>query len=237
MKKQPARDAFATHTAFWPLRVLLGRMRLTAGVAAGLILGWLLPGDWPGVTRLLIAVNGGTLLFFALVAVMIARASETSMRARAEQEDEGRFLILLLATLAAAVSFGAIVSEMGIVKQSTGMARGLHLALVFLTIACAWTFVHLVFALHYAHEFYDRIDAAGPDEARQHGGLKIPGTDQPGYDDFLYFSFIIGVAGQTADIAITTRAMRRVSLAHSIIAFVFNATVLALAINIAASLL
>ncbi len=65
----------------------------------------------------------------------------------------------------------------------------------------------------------------------------FPGTATPDYFDFLYFSYIIGVASQTADVEITAKEMRRVSLAHSILAFFFNSAVLALTINIAAGLI
>ena len=74
-------------------------------------------------------------------------------------------------------------------------------------------------------------------EPKDAGGLHFPGTDHPDYLDFVYFSFIIGVASQTADVEITSREMRRVSLAHSILSFFFNSAVLALTINIAAGLI
>ncbi|MEO7008621.1 MAG: DUF1345 domain-containing protein, partial [Caldimonas sp.] len=56
------------------------------------------------------------------------------------------------------------------------------------------------------------------------------------YADFLYFSFTIAVAAQTADVSVSTRRMRRLTLTQSILAFVFNTTILAFSINIAASL-
>jgi len=71
----------------------------------------------------------------------------------------------------------------------------------------------------------------------QPGGLDFPGEASPGYADFLYFAFVIGTSGQTADVAIASRSMRRVGLVHCVLAFMFNTTVLALTINIAASLL
>jgi uncharacterized membrane protein len=64
-----------------------------------------------------------------------------------------------------------------------------------------------------------------------------PGTQNPDYYDFLYFSYVIGVACQTADVDITSSPMRRTALVHCVLAFFFNSAVLALTINIAAGLI
>jgi len=73
-----------------------------------------------------------------------------------------------------------------------------------------------------------------------HGsGLQFPGADEafkPDFVDFLYFSFTIAVASQTADINVSSPAMRRLVLIQSVLSFAFNAAVLALTINIAASM-
>ena len=47
---------------------------------------------------------------------------------------------------------------------------------------------------------------------------------------------MIGVAAQTADISFTSKALRRVGTIHSVVAFSFNTVVLAMSINVAASL-
>jgi uncharacterized membrane protein len=86
-----------------------------------------------------------------------------------------------------------------------------------------------VFALTYASLFY-----------RSHGsGLRFPDDEpqfKPNYVDFLYFSFTIAVAAQTSDVSVTTVAMRRMVLLQTLLAFAFNATILAFSINMAASL-
>ncbi|MFX8664596.1 DUF1345 domain-containing protein, partial [Acinetobacter baumannii] len=85
----------------------------------------------------------------------------------------------------------------------------------------------LIFALHYAHEYY-----AEGDDGAVGAGLAFPGKGDPDYWDFLHFSLVIGVASQTADIAFTTKALRRIGSVHSLIAFAFNTVVLALTINL-----
>lgn len=59
---------------------------------------------------------------------------------------------------------------------------------------------------------------------------------KPLYSDFLYLSFTIAVASQTADAAVLTRQMRRLVGLHSVLSFLFNTAILALTINIAASM-
>jgi uncharacterized membrane protein len=53
---------------------------------------------------------------------------------------------------------------------------------------------------------------------------------------FFYFSAIIGTSGQTADVAFVSRSMRRIGSVHCILAYMFNTVVLALLINIGASM-
>ena len=99
------------------------------------------------------------------------------------------------------------------------------------TVILSWTFTHTVFALHYANIYYR------PDELGSPGGLAFPGERAPDYRDFLYYAFVIGCAAQTGDIDTISHAMRRVTLFHGIVAFVFNTAILALSINVGASLL
>ncbi|MBS0385382.1 MAG: DUF1345 domain-containing protein, partial [Proteobacteria bacterium] len=72
-------------------------------------------------------------------------------------------------------------------------------------------------------------------EAR--GGLIFPGDLDPNFWDFLHFGLVIGVANQTADVQISSKAIRNIVTVHGIIAFVFNTVILALAINFAASMI
>ncbi len=223
-------------------RLLLGRPRLIASVALAVAAFLLEPSAMSDrSTRMLVAWNVGTGLDIALNMLAVARATPSTIRRRASLTDEGRFAILILVVLAALATMGAIFVQLHVAKDMQGLAKGLHLGLAGLTIVSAWVFIHLTFALHYAHEYFDETTALPGEtprgEARTwRGGLAIPGTDEPDYWDFLYFSFIIGVASQTADVAITSKRIRRTSLAHSIVAFFFNSAILALTINIAAGL-
>ena len=220
-----------------PLRVVRSHPRLFAGMAISLLVGVVLPDSFRLATRLLIAWNTGTWFYFIATGIMIARATPQSVRRRARMSDEGSFFILVLTSLAAIAAIAAIVAHLAIVKDLSGTIKGLHIGLAAATIVSAWFFIHLTYALHYAHEYFDEYFAEPDRPAAERGGLAFPGTEHPDYYDFLYFSYVIGVACQTADVIISSRAMRRVALVHCILAFFFNSAVLALTINIAAGLI
>ena len=212
------------------------RPRLVASVVVAILVFLLEPASWHRATRLLIAWNVGTILDVAFNLFLMARATTKTIRDRAAQTDDGKWAILALTSIAALAALGAIFAQLAVTKDMHGLSKALHLGLAGLTIVSAWVFIHMSFTLHYAHEFFDETKSQEGEKPKLRGGLSFPETDEPDYWDFLYFSFIIGVASQTADVAITSKAMRRTSLAHSILSFFFNSAILALTINIAAGL-
>ena len=123
----------------------------------------------------------------------------------------------------------AIVSQLG--APTGGTARDpMHLVLATITIVLSWAFIHTIFALHYAHEFY------GERGAKQISGLQFPGDEKPDYWDFIYFSFVIGMTSQVSDVAVTARLIRRTVAAHGVVCRSSStSTLLALTVNIAAS--
>lgn len=228
------------HTAFrWPrsVRIIRGHIRLATGLAASLLAGFLLPDEIPVPTKALIAWNVGTWTYFALSARLVLNATPQSLRLNAKATDEGKVLILVLTCLAAAASVGAIGAQLGIAQSLGGVEKALHVGLAAATIVSAWLLIHLVFAFHYAHEYYDEFETRPGKPAALRGGLVFPETQSPDYYDFLYFSYIIGTSAQTADVAISSRIMRRTVLIHSVLAFFFNSAVLALTINLVAGLI
>lgn len=223
----------ARHRRNLLVRQLRVRPRFFLSIALGGLVYALLPASLASreTTRLLLAWNAGTLLYLLLAAVMILRATPAGMQARALREDEGRFAVLGGVILATLACLAAIVLELVGVQQAESALRAARLGLSALTIASSWAFIHLMFALHYAHDYY-RDRAAGGS-----GGLQFPDEGQPDYLDFLYFAAVIGTSGQTADVSFTSRPMRRIGLLHCVLAYAFNTTLLALTINIASGLL
>jgi uncharacterized membrane protein len=214
------------------LRFALARPRLLSCFILGVTTAWLLPEALAmySITKIIIGWNVGACLYLLLAARMMFWSSHERMRARAMQQDEGRVLVLTFVVTAALMCIGAIVAELAVVKELKGTLRYTHIALAALTIATSWAFTQVMFALHYAHDFY-ATEASG-----EHGGLAFPGGHAPDYGDFLYFSVVIGTSGQTADVSFTSRKMRRTGALHCVLAFFFNTTLVALTINIASGL-
>ena len=220
------------------VRNILARPRLLLCLLVAALAFVLEPSSFRLSTRLLIGWNLGTWLYIVLVLIMMLQSTHYSIKQLAALGDESRFIVLTLACLASLTSLAAILAELSVAKDATGLLKAMHLGLAGLTIVSAWTFIHLIFAQHYAHEYFIERDAdndpATPPESQ--GGLHFPGSEAPHFSDFLYFSYVIGVACQTADVETTSRTMRRVALFHCILSFFFNTTILALTINLAASL-
>ena len=209
----------------WPVRVVRGRPRLFTSIAVFLVVAGVLAAatDWRTATRLLVACDLSLVLYLSLAAHLMASSEIAHIRERAAREDEGQVAILVLTVAAALASLAAIFAQLG-VHDGRGAP---HIALATVTILLAWAFIHTMFALHYAHEFYD--EEVG-------GGLAFPGgATEPDYWDFVYFSFVIGMTSQVSDVGITSQVIRRTATAHGVVSFVFNAALLALTVNIAAS--
>jgi uncharacterized membrane protein len=214
------------------LHVFQVRPRLLIVLLLGVLAGMLLPTGLVSqpVTRWLVAWNFGTGLYIVLAALMMIRSSRGHMRHRAQLQDDGKYAILFLTVVAAIASLVAIAFELAVVKDLHGWTKGAHVALAGLTVVDSWGFIQIMFTLHYAHDYY---------LAACHGskpGLAFPDDPDPDYGDFFYFAAVIGTSGQTADVAFVTKPMRRIGSLHCILAYLFNTTVLALLINIGASL-
>ena len=117
------------------------------------------------------------------------------------------------------------------VIKSSQAGTLLGLLITGVTVVLSWSFTHILFTLHYANVYYR------PHEHGTPGGLDFPGERPPDYRDFLYYAFVIGCATQTGDVNTTSREMRLITLAHGVVAFAFNTAILALMINVSASLL
>lgn len=214
------------------IRVLKARSRLVTSVAFAIFLGIFIPKDWipQGITRSILSWDVGAMIYLLFTFRMMFGFRQEKIEARAKAQDEGRILILILVIVSAIVTLGAIIHELALTKDLQGAQRYPHIALAISTILISWFFTHIMFAQHYAHDYY-LAESEG-----EKGGLDFPGTDKPDYLDFFYFACIIGTSGQTADVAFVSATMRRTGLVHCVLAFFFNTTLLALTINIASGL-
>lgn len=213
--------------------VILGHRRTFAAALLGVAAYYLLPDHISLRARGIIAWDIGATAMLALCAQLFAGASPDSMQANAAAQEDGEWTLFWLVVAAASVSFAAIVSEFGSMKNAAPALREAKVALVAGTLALSWLLTHTVFALRYAHEFYSRADgAAAFDE-----GLQFPSEPCPDYWDFFYFSAILGMTFQVSDVQITSRKLRRLATVHGMLGFVFNTVIVALTVNLASGLL
>jgi uncharacterized membrane protein len=211
------------------LRLARLRPRLLGSALLAMIVYWFLPDTWVVNTRLLAAWDVGVLSYLVAVTGLFLGTAPNGIRERASLEDDGAVAVLIVTLCAAIASLAAIAIGLHGIHDAGPHQEVMHLSTAGVTILCSWFFVHTVYAVHYAHEFYG--------DHGERRGLEFPHESEPDYGDFLYFSFTIGAASQTSDVTILSRRMRRLVLAHTILAFLFNTTILALAINVGAGLI
>jgi len=212
------------------VRILVARRRLMASVAAGLMLLVVLPTSYRPVTRYILAWDLTAAIYVGVALWMIARSTVETCHARAVLYDESDWMIMTLVVASSAASFAAIFAELAAIR-SAHAPLVIGLAVTGATVMLSWAFTHVIFTMHYANLYYRPREEGAP------GGLEFPGRRPPDYRDFLYYSFAIGCATQTSDVSTISPAMRRTTLIHSVISFAFNTAILALMINVGASLL
>ena len=225
-------------TSIW--RSIRIRPRLYLGTLAGLLMMLALPHSLSTAMRATLAWNVGGLAYLLSTFRLMQGSRIETIRARATRQDDGRVAILAIILLAIAASFGAIASLINEAKAASEQLKLAYLALAALTIFVSWTVTQIAFTLHYAHEYYAPLETGnkpGNKSGDISAGLIFPADTAPDFWDFFYFATSIGATSQTSDVAIKSKALRRLVTIHAVVSFFFNTTVLALTINLAASLI
>ena len=180
-------------------------------------------------TRLLIAWNVGAWAFLFMILHMVMDPRREA-RVFSRPEDENQWVLVTLGIVASLAAMGAIVWELGPVKTLAGWEKTGHLALVGATVVSAWTFLQVMFGLHYAGVYFQRHKGG------IQGGLDFPGCPQPDWMEFFYQAFTIGCTFASSDVNVSSKRMRRIVVIQGVACFFFNAIILALTINVAANL-
>ncbi len=209
-------------------KIAVRHTRLWLGTIAGALIFIFSPGEWSLLARVLTAWNGGVLLFLGLAYAWMTGLDAKRIHARYQEGDPTAPVILLVVTIAALASLVAIVALLATVRHVASTQRILHVALATATVVDSWVLVATMFTLHYANMFYRAVDDPP---------LRFPQTTRPVFWDFIYFSFTIAAACQTSDVATTDVSIRRVVTAQTLVAFLFNVSILGFAVNVSAGLL
>ncbi len=224
-------DGKRTKSPIWTVRVARAHWRLATGMVVGALTFALLLlafGKANGVAWLLLSWDAGAVFYLVATAIMMGRSSSSEIHLHSEAHDEGAFALLMITVSAAVASLAAIFVELAILDAATP-GYALYVVLSIATVVLSWMLIHTIFALHYAYEFY------GDDDCVK--GLKFPDDDDPDYWDFVYFSFVIGMTFQVSDVAVSNKILRRMVVAHGALSFFFTTAIVALTVNIAASII
>lgn len=203
--------------------------RFAVAILVGLA-AWMLPIKGLPQTRLLGCWDTGVFVFVVMAWTTITRFDARSTRAHAKAMDVSGFVIFLAALAAALASLGAIVSLAMDAKEAAAGTRSAHVAVSLLALLLSWMLIHTLFTFRYARRYY------GPPVGPDPGGMKFPGSAEPDYRDFSYYSFVVGMTSQVSDVQVTSHSMRRLTLVHGVLSFFFNLVALALCVNIVAGL-
>ncbi|MBB1642686.1 MULTISPECIES: DUF1345 domain-containing protein [Sphingobacterium] len=172
----------------------------------------------------------GTSLFLAWTTILSSHPKQ--VRVEAHVQDSNRTLVFLFMMAACFASLFAIVI---LLRKNAGKPDTdglLDITIPLFCVAAAWWLVHTVFTLRYAHFYYCNVDHETNTKITAPGGLSFPGKAQPGYMDFVYFSFVVGMTFQVSDVAITSPRIRQLAWMHGVLSFAFNTIIVALTINI-----
>jgi uncharacterized membrane protein len=201
-------------------------VRLVAGVAAGVAAGAITPGRFGVSLKLIAGWDAAAIMMAALAWSLIARAAPARTRSWAASTDPGRLVIGGFIILASAFSLLATGFALRGARTCPADGRDLFLGLGVVAVAAAWGLTHTMYTLRYAHLYYR-------DGIEREGGLAFPGNGHPAYLDFAYYAFTVGMCFQVSDVTVTTPRLRRETLLHALLSFLYNTVILGVALNFA----
>jgi uncharacterized membrane protein len=206
-------------------RVVRHRPHFSTAAALFLLLLATMLGAGLGLSRgMLYAFDASALIFLASIVWMFGRCPVAVIRQRVASQDAGRWGVLWSSVAVSAVAVVSLGIELRASQSGGGVAT---IVLAAASLVLSWCFLNTIFGLHYAHEYYR------PSKDKE-TALAFPGDGEPDYWDFMYFAFVLGMTFQVSDVAIQRRSVRRVALAHGIVAFFFDVFILALSVNVVA---
>ncbi len=218
----------------WLLHVLSHawhtRLRFIFSLLVAIVTFVLLIQKYTIFTSFIVSWNAFAWVYLLFLMQKILFKKNKDIRTITREEDESAKMVFFFLLLGCCASLLALFFGLGGHDGLTGRDKILQYILTASTLVSSWLLLPMGYTMHYAHLYYGNPHPEKP-------WLLFPDKiTTPSYSDFMYFSFTITVASQTADIEIGSTPMRRAVLLQSIISFLFNMTILGLCINISASL-
>jgi uncharacterized membrane protein len=160
---------------------------------------------------------------------VIVRADSSLAPQLASRQDETKGAARALLVGASVASLLGAGYVLHLAERESGAPRVLLIGVAVLTVVLSWTVINTVFTLRYADQHF---------VARQ-GGIEFgteDGQQHPGYSDFAYVAFTIGMTYQVSDTTLRNPRVRRTALTHALLAYVFGVVIIAGSVNLIASL-
>jgi uncharacterized membrane protein len=190
--------------------------------------------DWHGPwTRLVAGFDVFALCVLAWYWLIVLQRDAKGSSRRAAREDPGRNVVVIMVIASVAFGFFSGLEILGRKSLEGDPHRAFLYAIGLGAVVLGWFLIHTVFLFRYARLYYGDRDH----DRQSDGGLLFPGGREPNDLDFAYFSFVIGMTFQVSDVQITSPTIRKLALAHGLISFAYNTSILALVVNVVAGLL
>lgn len=182
--------------------------------------------------RLILSWDIFCIIMISIFWILFFTTNSKELSLVVEKQDDGLKIIFAIVTIAVGFSvFGAMA--LFFESRDTSNDKMLHTIISLSPVILSWILLHTIFTVRYAHLYHDHTLLG---TGIRVGGIDFPSDDDPGYLDFAYFSFVIGMTFQVSDISVSSRVIRRFVLLHSIVSFAFNTIIVALTINTLAGL-
>ena len=196
-------------------------MSFAAGLAA-FALAWIAT---PWQTAALIGWSVAAIVFIVWIWLIVRRMDGEATAQHAVIEDLSRRtadLVLIFASVISLIGVGLSLLE---ASDTGGLDKAMIVGVASVSVILSWATVHTVFTLKYARLYY----GGG-------GGIDFHEDRAPGYMDFAYLAFTIGMTYQVSDTTLTSRDIRRNALRHAYMSYLFGTVVVAMTINVVAGL-
>ena len=202
-------------------------MRVVYAMAGGAVTGLVVSLFTPAQASILLGWDVAVVIYLAWTWAVIWQLDPGVTARLAKREDPSTAVAELVVVAAGTAMLVAVGFALVRAGQVAGLMKAYLVALGLVSVVLSWIVVHAVYALRYARTYY----------ADPPGGIEFNEQEPPNYIDFAYFSFTVGMTFQVADTNITSKAVRRMTLHHALLSYVFGAILLGLVINVVATLL
>jgi uncharacterized membrane protein len=201
--------------------------RIALSAAVGVIAGIVAAFFMLAQAAALVGWDVAAATFLVGVWLAIGNLDPDGTHRRAIRLDPSRGLTDVLVITAGVAILTAVALALARAGAAHGGTKAYLLVVGLVSVVFSWLSVHTVYTLKYARLYYGDVV----------GGIEFNEKDGPDYVDFAYLAFTIGMTFQVSDTNLTTKPIRRTALRHALISYLFGAVIIAIVINIVASLL